>query len=334
MRILVHEHYCCGGQAGGALDTSLLAEAAGMLGSIAADMHATGHDVVVAVDARVPLDLPVPRFVTDPHATAVQRFQAALETVDAALVVAPEHDGLLPELVELVERTGIRNLGSRSDTIRAASDKHALGERLQLAGIRTPEAALGPAGAGDLFGRHAAVVAKPNRGAGCLDTFVCRSVTDVAALPERDDWLFQEQVPGSAASAAFVVPDLGSPIPLRAGLQDVRVLHGATSARLVYCGGRLPLPPQLERRAFDIAGGAVACLPGLRGFVGVDLVLGADADGDTVIEINARPTVAYSALRRLARFNIADLLVGRSVPTAWREGGIRYRSDGTCSAEA
>lgn len=334
MRILVHEHFCCGGQTGGPLDTSLLPEAAGMLASLAADVHAAGHDVVVALDERVALDLPGTRFVADGDAGGRERFAAAVATVDAALVVAPEHDGILPGLVELVERTGIRNLGSRSDTIRAASDKHALGERLQLAGIRTPEAALGPAGAGDLLGRHAALVAKPNRGAGCLDTFVCRSVADVAALPERDDWLFQEQVPGSAASAAFVVPDIGSPIPLRAGLQDVRVLHEATSARLGYRGGRLPLPPQLERRAFDIAGRAVACLPGLRGFVGVDLVLGADADGDTVIEINARPTVAYSALRRLARFNIADLLVGRIVPTAWREGSIRYRSDGTCSAEA
>jgi predicted ATP-grasp superfamily ATP-dependent carboligase len=334
MRILVHEHFCCGGQAGGPLDTSLLPEAAGMLTSLAADVHAAGHDVVVALDERVVLDLPGSRFAVAGDASGRERFAAAVAAVDAVLVVAPEHDGILPGLVELVERNGIHNLGSQSDAIRAASDKHALGERFRLAGIRTPEAAQSPDDARDLLVRHATVVAKPNPGAGCLDTYLCRSVADVAALPERDDWLFQERVPGTAASAAFVVPATGPPIPLRAGLQDVRVLQEATLERLAYFGGRLPLPPQLEHRAFDIAGRAVACLPGLRGFVGVDLVLGEDPDGDAVIEINARPTVAYSALRRIARFNIADLLVGRIVPMAWREGGIRYRSDGTCSAEA
>lgn len=333
MRILVHEHFCCGGTTG-PLDASLLPEATGMLASLAADMHAAGHDVVVALDERMVLDLPGSRFIADRHASGQERFAAAVETVDAALVIAPEHDGILPGLVELVERTGIRNLGSHSDAIRLVSDKRSLGERLRQAGIPTPEAATGPAAAGDLLARHAAVVAKPNRGAGCIDTYVCRSVADLASLPDRDDWLVQAQVPGTAASAAYVVPQTGPPIPLRAGLQDVRGLHEASATRLHYFGGRLPLPAALERRAFDIAGRAVACVPGLRGFVGVDLVLGADPDGDAVIEINARPTVAYSALRRLARFNIADLLVGRPVPIDWHAGSIRYRSDGTCSSEA
>ena len=73
--------------------------------------------------------------------------------------------------------------------------------------------------------------------------------------------------------------------------------------RFVYLGGSLPLPHALASRATRLAQQAVAALPDPLGYVGVDLVLGADADGadDYVIEINPRLTTSYIGLRAAAR---------------------------------
>ena len=58
-------------------------------------------------------------------------------------------------------------------------------------------------------------------------------------------------------------------------------------------------------------------------------MLGKTPEEDAVIEVNARPTVAYVGLRRLARFPIANLILGVPTPVAWRTGSVHYRADGT-----
>ena len=65
-----------------------------------------------------------------------------------------------------------------------------------------------------------------------------------------------------------------------------------------YRGGRLPLPPTLMERATRLGKQTIACIPGLRGFVGVDLVLGQDAADDRVIEVNPRVTTSAVGLRQ------------------------------------
>ena len=172
--------------------------------------------------------------------------------VDAALIIAPEHDGLLPAVLERVEQSGVLNLGSSSVGVRGCSNKHALGQRLSRLGLRVPFGELGLQHVPSMLDRWGEVVVKPNSGAGCIDTFACRSVTDVEALPPRSDWLIQQRMPGLAASVAFIVPHHGTPIPLRAGIQAVSAKttanHGGTG-RLAYSGGTLPLAPDLEQRA-------------------------------------------------------------------------------------
>jgi len=332
MRVLIHEYFCCGGLAGQPLDSALLAEGGGMLRGLVEDFHAAGGDVTVVLDARVPVRLPGRVVAIDAvsPSQALEAFDAALATVDAALVVAPEPDDLLPSLLERVEQAGVINLGSASAAVRAASDKHALAQRLSAAGIAVPVGALGVEQAAVMLERFGAIVVKPNRGAGCVDTHICRSLADLARLPSRTDWLVQQHVGGVAASAAFIMPRSCGPIPLRAGLQSVGVERDFAAGRLAYSGGLLPLAPDLESRAINLGMAALRHLPGLHGFVGIDLILGASPEHDTLIEVNARPTVAYAGLRRLARFNIANLILGHPARIEWRAGAIRYEADGTC----
>jgi len=332
MRILIHEHFCCGGLAGRPLNAALLGEGGGMLRGLVEDFHAAGQDVAVVLDNRMSIRLPgriVPIDAVSPS-KALDAFDATLATVDAALVVAPEFDDLLPALLDRVERAGVINLGSASAAVRFVSDKHTLAQHLAAAGIASPDSALGLERAPDMLADFHAIVVKPNRGAGCVDTHVCRSQADVARLPARTDWLVQRHVPGMAASAAFILQRSREPIPLRAGLQSVGVECDSNPTRLAYAGGAIPLDPDLESRAISLGLAALRHLPDLHGYVGIDLVLGDVAEHDTLIEINARPTVAYAGLRRLARFNIAQLILGHPALIEWQGGGVRYAADGTC----
>ncbi len=303
-----------------------------MLRGLAEDFYAAGQDVTIVLDNRVPFRLPgrviTLNAVSPLH--ALDAFDHALTTVDAALVIAPEPDDLLPALLERVEQAGVINLGSASDTVRGVSDKHTLAQRLSAAGIAVPASALGLEHAPEMLAEFGAIVVKPNRGAGCIDTHLCRSRADLARLPERTDWLVQQHVRGVAASAAFILPRSSAPIPLRAGLQSVGVEDDSAAGCLAYAGGQLPLDPDLESRAIRLGLAALRHLSGLHGFVGIDLILGDDPERDTLIEVNARPTVAYAGLRRLARFNIADLILGHPAQIEWRDGAVRYKSDGTC----
>jgi tyramine---L-glutamate ligase len=332
MRVLIHEYFCCGGLAGRPLDSGLLAEGGGMLRGLVEDFHAAGQDVTVVLDNRVPFRLPGRVITLDSVSPlhALDAFDHALTTVDAALVVAPEPDDILPSLLERVERSGVINLGSASAAVRGVSDKHELAQHLSAAGIAVPTSALGLEQAPEMLAEFGAIVLKPNCGAGCIDTHVCRSRADLARLPQRTDWLVQQHVRGVAASAAFILPRSRAPIPLRAGLQSVGVEAGSASGRLAYAGGQLPLNPDHESRAVRLGLAALRHLPDLHGYVGIDLILGDASERDTLIEVNARPTVAYAGLRRLARFNIAHLILGHPAQIEWRDGAVRYESDGTC----
>jgi predicted ATP-grasp superfamily ATP-dependent carboligase len=332
MRILFAEHFCSGGLGGLPLDRGLLAQGKGMLQGLVADFEAAGHEAVTLCDARLQLDVPGTKIpvVADGFARALDTFSTALGEVDAAVVVAPESDALLAAWTERVERAGVVNLGSSGAGVRLAADKAGLCRLLRGQGVRVPADTPGLDGAEKMLRRHGALVVKPNQGAGCVDTFVIRDAAALAGLPDRSDWLVQEHVPGMACSVAFVVSADGRPRALRAGFQSIGPIPGGPPDAIGYHGGRLPLPVDLEPRAIAIGLAALTRIPGLRGLVGVDVVLGDDAAGDTVIEVNPRPTVAYAALRRLARFLIPHLFCDRAAQLAWHEGTIHYDADGTC----
>jgi predicted ATP-grasp superfamily ATP-dependent carboligase len=91
------------------------------------------------------------------------------------------------------------------------------------------------------------------------------------------------------------------------------------------------LPANLDQRARDLAWRAISAVPGLSGYVGVDLVLG---ETDVAIEINPRLTTSYVGYRALARFNLAQALLARfglaSFPTevTWETDEISFSAAG------
>jgi predicted ATP-grasp superfamily ATP-dependent carboligase len=101
--------------------------------------------------------------------------------------------------------------------------------------------------------------------------------------------------------------------------------------RFHYLGGECPLSDNLAARAQRLAARAVGMVPGLRGYVGVDLVLGdaADDSRDQIIEINPRLTTSYIGLRTLAGGNLAKAILaaamGHALPNMnWKPGRVRF----------
>ena len=83
--------------------------------------------------------------------------------------------------------------------------------------------------------------------------------------------------------------------------------------RFHYLGGELPLSSRLAPRARELASAACRSIPGLRGYVGVDLLLDEQAGTVTVVEMNPRLTTSYLGYRRLAlpqRLDEGDVLSG------------------------
>lgn len=278
-----------------------------MLHAAVADFAALdGHDLITTRDPRLEPDLPAGRVDTVRAGGFGDIFDACLAACDAALVVAPEAGGVLAGLIARVEEAGVLNLGSSSAAVRVAADKLATAGRLAAAGLPvapTVEAAT-PAAAASL---EFPLVLKPRDGAGCIGL---RRVGEAACLEEA--WreataesggaplVAQPYVPGQHASVSLLCDGRDA---LAVSLNSQVIAEGD---RFEYRGGVVPLDHPLRERALHVAVAACRAVPGLRGYVGVDVVLGADA---TVMEINPRLTTAYTGLRCVIGASLAASLL-------------------------
>ncbi|MCE9568079.1 MAG: ATP-grasp domain-containing protein [Planctomycetes bacterium] len=231
---------------------------------------------------------------------------------------------------------GSQLLGPSFHAIQLTSDKLALSQHWREHGVRTPATTDREPTRCEVF----PVVWKPQDGAGSTATFKLNSYFDATSAKARlaaenhtGPMILQQFVSGQAASVAFLCGPAGN-VPL---LPTFQLL--SDDGRFKYLGGELPIPSELAERATRLAQRAVDCVPGLLGYVGVDLVLGDAADGsrDFAIEINPRLTTSYVGLRALADFNIAEAMLRIAKgelrdSLRWKPGRVRFGPDGSVQA--
>jgi predicted ATP-grasp superfamily ATP-dependent carboligase len=309
MRILVHEFFSGGGLAGQRIPTSLGREGAAMRAALVADLASLPeHTIVATADPRFPLR---PRRRVEVVALppgSNGRLDELLASADAAWLVAPETGGQLEKLAARAERNGTPLVGPGARAIRRAADKAGLARRLARLGVPHPHTRVGRSHADCAAAARRLgfpLVVKPRRGAGCEGVCLARNAGELrraVELARRADGhavLLQRYVPGVAASVSLLC-DGRRAVTLAVNRQRV-----SASWAFAYSGGATPLEHPLADRAAAAAQRACAALPGLRGYVGVDVVL--TRSEAVVIEVNPRLTTAYLGVRSAIGANVAAL---------------------------
>jgi predicted ATP-grasp superfamily ATP-dependent carboligase len=308
MHIFVYEWATGGGlvEEPGALPESLVREGAAMISALAADLvRINGCRVTTLRDPRV-LQLALPGCdVVDvlsrtSHGDEISHFAAV---ADGTILIAPEFDGILLRTARRVAAAGGRLLSPSTEFIRITANKQRTCDVLAAAGVPVPDGCELQSEEPLPTAFSYPAVLKPVDGAGSQDTYVVSGPHDAPpayAWPRR----LERYVPGLAASIAMICGPAGR-MTLPPCKQRI-----STDGRLRYLGGELPLPAGLASRATELADRALAALPHVVGYVGVDLVLGREPNGreDAVIEVNPRLTTSYVGLRAAAQANLADAM--------------------------
>lgn len=309
-----------GGGGGGAVGEELDPEGFAMAVALAEDGAAIpGCEVTVAVDGNLRKSARAKRlraagaklkYLDEPDQES-DLYEDA-ESYDAVILVAPEIGDQLFERTTWLGRA--KRLGAGLECIELASDKQQLADHLHRAGVPAPRGLelrhdapwpaelvpLPPRGKKDAplqTPLRWPVVAKPVCGCGSLDVKLLPSAE--AAAKQWSEGGFSARVeeyhPGLPVSVSFLVGPKQT-IALPPCLQML-----SEDGSFTYLGGLAPIDPPLAERATQLASRAVAALPKAGGWIGVDLVLGADPTGaeDVVIEVNPRLTTSYIGLRKL-----------------------------------
>ncbi len=335
---------------------SLLCEGAAMAAAMAADLVAVGAQVDMLRDHRwvrsrlaardrtggpdrAAGEMAGVRFrhvhTAEEERTAFGELAAAC---DATIVIAPELDHALLERCRRVEAAGGRLLGPSLETVALTSDKHATAEHLSRFNLPVPRGWRIEPGASLPRTVDFPAVGKPCLGAGSQEVHFLehRAAAESWLARFRGPARIERFHPGTAASVAVLCGPAGL-FPLLPCRQRL-----SADGRFHYLGGSLPLENGLARRAAELAVRSVATLPGVMGYLGVDLVLGADPNGrdDFVIEINPRLTTSYVGLRAAAaeETNLAaallDVCQGRVPRFSFRPVQVQFDADGNCRFES
>ena len=321
LRIIVYEHVSGGGYAGQPIPSGVLAEGYSMLRGVAADFKAAGHDVTVLLDGRISkLNPPIEADCTVPilYANEPQRFISNIASInDAIYIIAPETGQTLQKLVERAQATGKTSLNSKFDAIARAADKAVLDEHLRKNGFSTPKTItfnideeLTTVKVELKTELAYPILIKPTDGTSCDGIYLIKSENELEkALAETKTespqkvYVAQEFVKGASTSVSLISNGKKA---VAISLNKQQVTLAQPGAESHYDSGCIPLEHPLKQQAFALTEKVVESL-GLRGYVGVDVVLGEDKP--YVVDVNPRLTTSYVGLRAVAGFNVGQATI-------------------------
>ena len=259
-------------------------------------------ETVVTCDAR--LDAPTKAHLV--HVVGVEQdiwalWEQCIASVDAVLLIAPETNGSLKRLTMLAEKLSKLVLGSSSSAVKLAGNKWLSYEVFIAHDIPTLNTYLASALPTTLDGAH---VAKPLDGAGCDDMAY---IEDESALriwlkDRLVTHIVQPYQVGETASFSMFCQH-GQAYLLSCNRQDIR-LQGQ---HFSYHGGEINGLSQYAQNFNVLAQKIAHAIPGLAGYVGVDLIV--HEDSFFVLEVNPRLTTSYVALHQACGCNPAQLLL-------------------------
>lgn len=301
MQVFVYEYLSGGGLVDGdaAATEVLMPQGLAMRDALIADLLASGDcDVTAATCARSGVLRPGAREAVPRDGETPIEFAARLAGGhELAWIVAPETGGCLADFERAIGAP--RWLGCDAVSIAIASSKSATLRHLGAHDLPTPWT--------HEEGARCWVV-KPDDGAGSVAIQVhanrLGAEADLAGRHARGESACLEPwIDGEALSLSMLC-ELGRAELLSVNRQKIATLPDRS---LRYDGVEIDVLPRSSARWRGLAALAArvaAALPGLRGFVGVDIVA-SERLGPVLIEINPRLTCAFVGLSKRLRRNLA-----------------------------
>jgi predicted ATP-grasp superfamily ATP-dependent carboligase len=321
LKVIVYEHVSGGGYAGQPIPASVLSEGFGMLRYLVEDFKAAGHEVTVLLDERLSkLHPPIDADCTVPifYPYEPEKFLKNIPKInDAIYIIAPETGRTLQSFVELVEQTGKKSLNCAAHAIGKASDKTVLFEVLQKLGVSPKTVILsldeGLATIKEIIKKELGypLVLKPAEGVGCSGLSLVNQEAQIAAaiakIPAESTgkrFIAQEFIKGEAASVSL----LSTGKKAKAiSLNKQNIILSGPDEPSSYEGGAVPFEHWLKQETFKIAEKVTEAFLDLKGYVGVDFVL--TEHKSFVVDVNPRLTTSYVGLRKVAQFNVAEVIL-------------------------
>ena len=244
-----------------------------------------------------------------------------------AIFISAENDNNLYNITKILEENNVKTYTSSSEACFKASDKSESYEALYdiVPQPRTFRFKIDPKGywkraIEHLYEKWQAedpltklkIIIKPLVGVDCEDIIVIEDIGDLTLDLDKvflpgSRVIVQEFIEGTDVSVSLI-SDGKTAVPISLNQQFVELKNDKGT----YLGGKLPFENKYKDEAFEIAKKAVEAIDGLRGFVGVDLIINAD-EKDVysvyLLEINSRFTTPYVGLKQIANFNIGKTIV-------------------------
>ncbi|MGB9979840.1 ATP-grasp domain-containing protein [Methanobacterium sp.] len=300
MKILILEYIT----AMGIDDPSLWSEGQAMLDGFLADFKDKDVDYLISLDQSIsrnnycnPVKL---------EGELMNWLDKNISNYDSCLVIAPEEDFILHDIINFIEKKGVEIIGSSSDAVMTCSDKFKMYESLKniVPVIETEKVFFNDMASYQQFNDKR--ILKPADGVSCSGVHVVSSNDEMkktASLIETNlpYFIIQNFIEGTSASVSLISNGKEA-VPLSLNLQDIHFSDEGIS----YNGGQVPLIHELADEAKKVAKRAVESIEGLKGYVGVDVILGNEVH---LVEINSRITTPYVALRNLLNFNLGDVIL-------------------------
>ena len=244
-----------------------------------------------------------------------------------AIFIAGENNNNLYNITKILEENNVNTFTSSAEACLKASDKFATYENLFniVPQPRSFRFKIDPRGywkraIENLHEKWQAedpltplkLIIKPLIGVDCEDIVIIEDINDLSyelekIFPPGSRIIVQEFVDGTDISVSLIC-DGEKAIPISLNKQFVEL----NSDEGTYFGGKLPYDSKYKKEAFEIATKAVEAIGGIKGFVGVDLLINNDEkDVYSVyfLEINSRFTTPYVGLAKIARFNIGKSII-------------------------
>lgn len=238
-------------------------------------------------------------------------WRKCISQCDAAWIIAPETDGILLRLTEMIERQHKILLGSGSSAVKLCASKIASYQLLKTLPYPSPATYRWQAWQTiDATQQIGTWVCKQDDGVGAEDSACFRNTIPLHTFMQsrQHSHVIQPFIQGQTASISMLCKQ-GRTWLLSANLQKTEqtTFDAKESTQFVYTGSIVNGMVEHWQAFEKIAQLIALALPALSGYVGIDLIVTDQAIW--ILEINPRLTSSYPALGQAIGYNPAQLVI-------------------------